>query len=557
MRTLPISLVFWGLLVSVPALAADSTEDQPEEQVPPQMKLGGADPRGPGPLTVQPADIQLPPIGQRPTEDLTFDYHGYFRVPLALSIGKRANPVGDQGSMTFHTPAVVPDYPVGTWLNSNNIPAPWATALFSYGNKTVTGTIGIAAFNFVASQDSAMTNNAASVSLGPVYLHFNLPNFAGSRARVEWDVGAFGNRYGSAGKFDYGKYGMFLFGATGAIGETLGAEMDFGPATVRIEHGVGGNYYVDNRYASTLLHHAHLFAGYKQMAKIGLHYLTAWTNDERNPPVHSYEADGRVSVAGVDARFNGGILGELYFGIAQAKAIHALHVGPVLYSMNALGGAGFRDNYLGPNCTGPNCAGMGASSFDVNGSVTSILFQYDYSFGALARYLSHYPRAYWADGPDLVLSIFGTLSSIKSDDPGKDGTTKSKFGTELVYSPLPFLSVGTRFDRVMPWNYDSAQNFSVISPKVMLKTSFFSHEVVTLQYSRYFYGGHYPRLAGCGSQNDSVGCPPGGDNLPVTNGGVASTNFINDIYGHALNPNDTGGSFYDKDVIYLSASMWW
>src|SRR3954454_8599417 len=128
MRTLKISLVFWGMLFAVPALAADA--DQAEEQSPPKMKLGGADTRAPGPLTVPPADIQLPPIGGQATDDLTFDYHGFFRVPLAMSVGKRVNPIGDQSVTTFHIPAVVPDYPVGTWLNNNNIPAPWASALF-------------------------------------------------------------------------------------------------------------------------------------------------------------------------------------------------------------------------------------------------------------------------------------------------------------------------------------------------------------------------------------------------------------------------------------------
>jgi len=551
MRTLQISVLFWALLLAAPASAADNGSEPSDDQPPPQMKLGGADPRAPGPLTVPPAEILLPATDQAPTEDLAFNYHGYFRVPLALSIGKRANPTADQSSTTFHAPAVVPDYPPGTWLNNNNIPAPWATALFSYGNKTVTGTVGISAFNFTASQDSAMTNNSAAVSLGPVYLHFNLPNFAGTRARVDWDVGAFSNRYGTSGKYDYGAYGMFLFGATGAIGETLGAEMDVGPTTLRLEHGVGGNYYVDNKYASTMLHHAHLFGAYKQMAKIGLHYMTAWTTDERNPPVQRTDADGRLSVLGADARFNGGILGELYFGVAQAKAIHALHVSPILYTMNALGGPGMRDNYFGPNCRAAECT----SPSDVNGSLTSILFQYDYSFAALARYLSHYPRAYWTDGPELKLSIFGTLSSIKSDDPDYDGRKKAKFGGELIYSPLPFLSVGARFDRVNPWDNDSAQSFSVISPKVLFKTSFFSHEVVTLQYSRYSYGGAYPRLTGCGSGKDLPRCV-NGDGLLSTNGSpVAGT--IDDLYGRTLDPSQTGGNFYDRDVIYLSAAMWW
>jgi len=89
-----------------------------------------------------------------------------------------------------------------------------------------------------------MTNNAAAVSLGPVYLHFNLPKIANTRLDVDWDVGAFGNRYGYAGKYDYGKYGMFLFGATGAIGETVGIETDAGPIRVRFEDGIGGGLYL-------------------------------------------------------------------------------------------------------------------------------------------------------------------------------------------------------------------------------------------------------------------------------------------------------------------------
>jgi hypothetical protein len=196
-------------------------------------------------------------------------------------------------------------------------------------------------------------------------------------------------------------------------------------------------------------------------------------------------------------------------------------------------------------------------SYDVNGSVTSILFQYDYSFAALARYLSHYPRAYWADGPDLVLSLFGTLSSIKSDDPDKDGTKKTKYGAELTYSPLPWISIAGRFDRVMPWSNDTEQDFSVFSPKIHFKTSFFSHEVVTIQYSRYFYGTHYPKLAGCGSLKDTASCGVGGDPLPATSGGALVGAGINDLYGHTLDPAQSGGSFYDKEVLYVSASMWW
>jgi hypothetical protein len=251
------------------------------------------------------------------------------------------------------------------------------------------------------------------------------------------------------------------------------------------------------------------------------------------------DPDGRLSVLGVDGRFNGGILGELYFGIAQAKANHALHVGPVIYTMNALGGQGMRDNFLGPKS-------------DTTGSVTSILFQYDYSVVTLARYLSHYPKSYWTDGPDVKISIFGTHSSVKSNDATYDGTKKLKLGGEVMYSPLSFLSVGGRFDRVMPTNKDSDQSFSVISPKIVLRTDFFTHEAVTLQYSRYIYGNTYPKMASCGAAAD---CSDGISD----SAGTAVPGNIDDIYNKKLDPKLTGrpGQYYDKDVIYLAASMWW
>jgi hypothetical protein len=148
------------------------------------------------------------------------------------------------------------------------------------------------------------------------------------------------------------------------------------------------------------------------------------------------------------------------------------------------------------------------------------------------------------------------MSSIKSADTNYDGQKKVKFGTELLYSPVPWLSVGGRFDRVLPWSEDTQQNFSVLTPKIHLKTSFFSHEVVTIQYSRYFYGGKYPRLASCGSMKDP-GCQPSGDTLPTTTGGVWERQTINDLYGATLDPSNSANGFYDKDVFYVSATMWW
>ena len=47
---------------------------------------------------------------------------------------------------------------------------------------------------------------------------------------------------------------------------------------------------------------------------------------------------------------------------------------------------------------------------------------------------------------------------------------------------------GFRFDSVQPDLDKSAQNFSVFSPRLIIRTAFVTHEQIMIQYSRYFTG---------------------------------------------------------------------
>jgi hypothetical protein len=69
-----------------------------------------------------------------------------------------------------------------------------------------------------------------------------------------------------------------------------------------------------------------------------------------------------------------------------------------------------------------------------------------------------------------------------------DGVKKLKYGADLMVIPLPWLAVGARTDVVQPTNLDSQQSFWVISPKIVFRTHYVTHEEVTLQYSHYSYG---------------------------------------------------------------------
>jgi hypothetical protein len=77
----------------------------------------------------------------------------------------------------------------------------------------------------------------------------------------------------------------------------------------------------------------------------------------------------------------------------------------------------------------------------------------------------------------------------------------------------------------MPNHRDSSQSFSVISPKILLRSQFVTHELFTIQYSRYFYGSNPPAPSG-----------------PIQPYGFGS-------------PLITGGP--DENVVKVQATMWW
>src|SRR5207253_871381 len=140
------------------------------------------------------------------------------------------------------------------------------------------------------------------------------------------------------------------------------------------------------------------------------------------------------------------------------------------------GGWEFKGNYFGR--FDPR---TGMKPLDDSGTVDSVLLEYTFSVGQLVRY----PLRFGGNGPDLLATVFGMFNSVTSDtQSGK----RLKYGAELLYTPLDVLALGARFDFVQPNLDDRTESFAVLSPKVILRTSFLSHERVELQYSRYFLG---------------------------------------------------------------------
>jgi hypothetical protein len=453
------------------------------------------------------------------TDDWKFEYHGFFRAPMRIGMAQREGAGPGQSSIAFHNPRV-PDDQYLSWLFTRNQERDWAEMFFSYGNSHVTGTVSIQGFNFTT---GAWNNPDAQFGIAQGYVTWT-PSLPIANARLQWKIGTFNERYGMAGKYDAGKYDTYLFGRTHAMGERLRAEYDLGDLTFKVEHGFGARQphpLVSPKNGLSLLHHLHAGVAHDRLIRAELHYLTAWSQDDLATPT---QPDGRLTVMGADVRAEAGMFGELYLGYAHMKASHATSVGPVIETVHAYGGGGFglgvTENYLGAMSNG-------------NGSVNTILVQYDYSIGLLLRNLQERGAQFAGDGPDITLSLFGMYNWITSDDRVYDGMKKLKFGGEAIYTPLSWLGLGARFDRLLPDTNDSSQGFSILSPKIMFRSQFLTHELITLQYSKYFYGSAYYL-----ETRPPTAVPSG----PVT------------PYGYGA-PGITGPP--DENVFKIQATMWW
>lgn len=399
-----------------------------------------------------------------------FQFHGFLRVPLRIGFG---------GGGT-HVPPQIPD---GTYTDprfTNVAGGPWAEVWLSYDTGSVKANVVLAAFDF---SDASYRNSQAQMGISQAFLTFDRPRLFGDRGGLTWNVGAFAGRYGAAGRYDAGKYDTYLFGATHVAGETVTARFRLTPSlVVVVDHGIGAKLQVAPlsdllepflpypgpvQQGSTLLHHAHAGVVLGDHVTIAGHYLTSWTDDARGA-----EVDGRITNVGADVKVVGSRLGDGYLGVAHLDLQDPLRVAGAFEVLHSFEGWSLRNSYFGPNATG-------------TGTIDTVLAQWTFS---LARFLWA-PQEFWGQGPDLVVAGFGMFNRVASDDPAFDAPTERlKLGGEVTYTPASWLGLDLRYDLVQPDLADNTQSFHVISPSLILRSAYASHEEVVIGTSHYVHG---------------------------------------------------------------------
>jgi hypothetical protein len=503
-----------------PTAPAAAPAGKPEKKKGSSGPALGLNPEAPqvGGLVTSPAEV-VAPAEENATGEWKFDVTGYFRAPLRFSWGPPTTtpPTGTaaQAGTQFRTPPMVPDANYIDWRYTNSFVAPWTELNFHYGNDRAKATVQIASYNIT---DSGYRRLESNLGINEAFLSMTWPEFIDEDARLTLIAGGYTNRYGAAGRYDAGRYETYLFGRTHTAGETLTFDQDVGDWTVEAEEGFGGKlepipFYGTAGYdtqananvpiwapdsgpvpqESTFVAHGHLGAVFKKALILGAHWIDVFANDNERAGSYTGIAWGggatdkmardpgqpkpNITIWGFDAKLLGGVLGDAYLGYSHLSATNALYLADAIEVLHSFGGWQLHDNYFGsPGGTDP-----------VTGTINSVEFQWSFSFGQLF----HYPQAFWGDGPDLIGTIFGMYNKVDAPMNPTYSLSKLKYGTEWTYVPLPWLGLGGRFDVVDPNMSNSGESFSVISPRLIFRTAFVTHEQVMIQYSRYFYGSDY------------------------------------------------------------------
>ena len=474
-----------------------------------------------------------------------------------------------QSHTALHSP-FTPDTQYLDWRYDRQQEYDWTELFFNYGNSIVTGTVSIQAFGFSDAEYLAWSNASSQLGIAQAFLTIH-PDLGLSNLRLTWKVGAFWDKYGMASQYDAGKYDTYMFGRTHQMGESLAMEYTLDDFTFRLSHGIGtraeqiaftqltqGQFtppttYETNLPGFTLLNHGHAGVSYKKILDVNAHYLSSWAQDYRaNSITNAGVTDGHIDVYGAEATLKmGPIGGRLYAAYSHIVATNPQVVGPVLEAVHSLGGGnyesgqGILDNFLGcsmgagsgtPNPATGNCGTVQGSAGASHGSVDTIEVQYEYGLGTLIKRLAD-SNAQW----DAYLALFGMFSSVSSSLTAGlngqtssnllgDGVQKLKYGADLIITPASWFGIGARADVVQPTNLDKEQSFWVISPKIILKTKWQTHEEVTIWYSHYSYG------------MNVLPQPPNGTPNPGSPGSTSAP---------------TGPFPPDQNLVGIKGTIWW
>lgn len=478
-----------------------------------------------------------------PLSGARFDFHGYMQIPVRAGLRSRPSAGPNQSSLNWHGDPLAVGGGYGWLDNVLVVPGPWAQLNFVYGNDVVQATAILGAWNISESMSAASYFQAPAQE----WFHDAFLTYTPHTDPIGLKItaGVYPERYGAMAQYSNGLYGTPLIASVYGAGATATAIVPFEyDLDLKLEAGFKGDFnhppagliantsndYAATAYGSTFVPHAHAALTWKNTATVGLHYIDAFSQDDRGDgvddpgsqyPENVERRDGTLRIAGADLTVNGGRFGYLYFGGAKVTGRYTESISDIVQILNTGGGKQLSERFWGFQSKG-------------NGALTLLGGQYTVSLGTLLRY----PMEFWGEGPDLLVSLFGMYVHTTSDQPDHDGVNTYKAGTEVTYSIFPWFAFSTRIDGVMPDSAHTSESFAVISPKLIFRSDWQAREALTIQYATWILGD---------------GAILHGDTrlLNVTTGANAGSS------PSSVQCLQNGVNTCDKHMIAVYGTMWW
>jgi hypothetical protein len=431
-----------------------------------------------------------------PSDDWSFNFTGFMSASVRASINERKNPAPGQSSTVLHAaPTTIDSY--GSFNDTGATPGNWVGMIFSYGNRYVTGYVSFDTYN-----PTRGTNYRAIGSqyfINDTFVAIRVPPL--DKLRLFWNVGSFTQPYGRLGRYGGGLYNPPMIGSVSGVGEIVTAEYDLNDTlTLVLDDGFGGgtktgktpigtlnsaqSNFQDSNAPASWNHHVHLGLRRKGDTTVQLtgHFMSNWSQDDAvparltdNPDTRQWDEskprDGHIHVVGADLKLISQTYGYLAFGGMYLDAKNSYRLRGL--STYAQDGVRVSDDWLGATTGG-------------TGSIWAAAFNYEFSIGSILRA----PTPFWGDGPDVHVETSFQVAGTNSEDKQFDGRIKQKFGADVLYTFIPWLGVGIRADRIAPNSKDPKETFYDLQARLQFRSTWQSHETVTLKYSKWFYGDH-------------------------------------------------------------------
>jgi len=446
-----------------------------------------------------------------PPTQWTFRFNGFFTASLQGSLNRRRTTTEGQGGPLFHTPPQTLDE-YASFVGTSTMPGNWVALNFAYGNPIVSANISINTWN--PSDPSTYYQIGSQYFINNAFLRFEIPALGELKLRA--NVGYFYNYYGHLAQYGPGMYTQTIIGSPRGVGESVFAEYRLNPElTLLFEDGIigtrggkvpngvvptGGNSGATPIFPAAYVHHLH--AGILRTGDVTVraqaHWLINFSYDDRvqqahDNPVTRYvnEAaprDGTINVLGVDTTLQHRYLGYLGIAGSYTRGDNS----STLKGLQTFGGDGgqqLSERWLSSATSG-------------TGKLFAAGINYSLSLGRLVNA----PEPFSGDRPDITITTGFVIAYTLVSPQALPGTTMAgvipadvdlfdkrlryKFGADVFSTFKPWMAVGFRADRVAPNSKDSQETFYVISPRVVFKRSWYSHENIQIIYGKWFYGPH-------------------------------------------------------------------